>query len=300
MGRPLPGEDAGPQSREVTMSSLRRWLCGLLILVLIVAGFCGWLVLNARAMPVVRRAEISLPFPANGPHRPLTIALLTDTHLSGPDTDPARMGRIVDLINGLTPDLIALGGDYIGDHKGGATYGPAQSVAPFARLRAPLGVVAVLGNHDARAHSGIDRRRWRAIFGAMGIKLLDNEATRRGSLGVGGLRDIYTGTPDIPRTLRAVGSLGGAPVILSHGPDVFPEMPDQPMLLLVGHTHCGQVALPFAGIIYVPSRFGTRYACGLFREGQKTMIVSAGVGTSGLPFRLLSPPDIWLVTIRPK
>src|SRR3546814_15421275 len=68
-------------------------------------------------------------------------------------------------------------------------------------------------------------------------------------------------------------ALGGAPLMLSHGPDAFPLLPDRPMLTLVGHTHCGQVALPFAGIVYVPSRYGTRYACGAYREGQRTLVV---------------------------
>lgn len=278
----------------------RRWLAGLLTLVLLAVSLCLWLLGNARAMPVVRRMEIALPFPADAPRRAVTVALMTDTHLSGPDNSPARMARIVALINGLKPDLILLGGDYMGDDKGGATYGPLRSIAPFAALRAPLGVMAVLGNHDARGHAGIDRRRWRALFAQIGIRLLDNQAVRRGPLAIGGLRDIYTGRPDIPATLSEMKRLGGAPVILSHGPDVFPALPDESLLTLVGHTHCGQVALPFAGILYVPSLFGTRYACGVFREGSKTMIVSAGVGTSGLPIRMLSPPDIWLVTIRPQ
>ncbi|WP_049785943.1 metallophosphoesterase [Sphingobium chlorophenolicum] len=264
------------------------------------SGGAIWLFANARAMPVVRRLDIALPFPADAPRRPVTVALLTDSHLSGPDNGPDRMARIVALVNGLRPDLIALGGDYIGDDKGGATYDPAQSIAPFAELRAPLGVVAVLGNHDARKHTGIGRHDWHDLFARIGVRLLDNQAVRRGPLAIGGLRDIYTGRPDIPKTLDAMQALGGAPLMLSHGPDAFPLLPDQPMLTLVGHTHCGQVALPFAGIVYVPSRYGTRYACGVYRDGARTMVVSAGLGTSGLPIRLLARPDVWLVTIRPR
>lgn len=301
MGRPLPGENAGAQSRQVkALSRTRRWLIALLILLLLLTGAVVWLVLNARAMPVVRHLDVALPFPTDAPRRPVTVALLTDGHLSGPDNSPARMARIVALVNGLKPDLVVLGGDYIGDQKGGATYGPEQSIAPFAALRAPLGVVAVLGNHDARKHARISRRQWAALFARIGIPLLENQAVRRGPLAIGGLRDIYTDRPDIPATLDAMQALGGAPLILSHGPDVFPLLPDRPMLTLVGHTHCGQVALPFAGIVYVPSRYGTRYACGVYREGQRIMVVSAGLGTSGLPIRLLAPPDVWLITIHPR
>lgn len=272
----------------------------LLLLGLVALGACLWLFSNARAMPVVRRMDIALPFPEGASRRPVTVALMTDPHLSGPDNSPERMARIVNLMNGLKPDLILLGGDYIGDHKGGAVYGPVASIAPFARLRAPLGVLAVLGNHDARRHAKIGRSQWRALFRKIGITLLTDHAVRRGPLVIGGLRDIYTDRPDVPRVLQDMEDMGGAQIVLSHGPDVFPALPDRPLLALVGHTHCGQVALPFAGIVYVPSRFGTRYACGIFHEGDKSMIVSAGIGTSGLPIRLLSPPDVWFVTIRPQ
>lgn len=281
----------------------RKILWTLLALVLLAGGLALWLILNARAMPVVRRAEVVLPFPADAPRRAMTVALLTDTHLSGPDNSPARMARIVAQINALKPDLILLGGDYIGDAKGGATYDARASIASFAGLRAPLGVVAVLGNHDSRspknqrALSGAD---WQAAFARMGITLLQDGAVRRGPLAIGGLQDVYTRNIDLPTTLAAMARVGGAPLILSHGPDVFPALPDAPSLTLVGHTHCGQVALPFAGVVYVPSKYGTRYACGLYRDGARTMIVAGGVGTSGLPIRMLAPPDIWLITVRPQ
>lgn len=273
----------------------RPWLSVCLLVLAAVLGLLTWMFLNARAMPEVRRLNIALPFPADGP---VTVALLTDSHMSGPDNSPARMARIVTQINALKPDLVVLGGDYIGDHKGGATYGVQASIAPFAKLHAPLGVVAVLGNHD-KGRTLPRRPVWRAAFARIGIDMLDNEATRRGPLAIGGLRDIYTGKPNIPKTLSAMQAVGGASVIISHGPDVFPALPDRPLLALVGHTHCGQIALPVLGAVYVPSRFGTRYACGLFRDGARVMVVSGGVGTSGLPLRWFAPPDIWLITIRP-
>ena len=281
---------------------IRRLLLALGILALLGIGFALWLLHNARAMPVVRRAEIALPFPAGASRRPVTVALMTDTHLSGPDNSPQRMARIAGQINALRPDLILLGGDYIGDDKGAAIYDARASIAPFAALRAPLGVVAVLGNHDSRSRQNrraLGASDWQAAFGAIGITLLQDGAVRRGPLAIAGLKDIYTRKPAIARTLAAMRAVGGAPIILSHGPDVFPRLPDAPSLTLVGHTHCGQIAFPIAGIVYVPSKYGTRYACGRYTQGARTMIVAAGVGTSGLPFRMLAPPDIWLITIRP-
>ena len=297
MGQTLPGQDAGAQSRQVIGRTSPR-LATLLVMLLLAIGMGLWLIDNARAMPVVRQLEIALPFPLDVPHKSVRVALITDTHLSGPDNSPARMARIVAMVNGLKPDLVLLGGDYIGDEKGGATYDAAESIAPLAALRARLGVVAVLGNHDDRRHALVSQKEWRRLFAGIGVGLLDNEASRRGPLAIGGLRDFYTGKPDIPGTLADMKALGGAPLILSHGPDIFPALPDQRSLTLVGHTHCGQVALPLLGIVYVPSRLGTRYACGVYGQGEKTMIVSGGVGTSGLPIRMLAPPDIWLVTIR--
>lgn len=285
------------------MRVARKILLALIALILLASAFALWLLHNAMAMPIVRRADVALPFPADAPRRPVTLALLTDTHLSGPDNSPERMARIVAQINALKPDLILLGGDYIGDDKGGATYDARASIAPFAGLRAPLGVVAVLGNHDSRSkinRRALDEADWRAAFAQVGVTLLQDGAVRRGPLAIGGLKDIYTRKPDIAETRAWMDEIGGAPVILSHGPDVFPKLPDAPSLTLVGHTHCGQIALPFVGIVYVPSRYGTRYACGLYRDGAKMMIISAGVGTSGAPVRMLAPPDIWLVTIRPR
>lgn len=281
-------------------SAFRRkaWLAVFLAGLLLAIGVALWMIDNARAMPIVRRVDVALPFPADAPRSPVRVALITDTHLSGPDNSPERMARLVALVNGLKPDLILLGGDYIGDDKGGATYDAAHSVAPFAALRAPLGVVAVLGNHDARRHAQVGRKTWRRLFASMGIQLLDNQAIRRGPLAIGGMRDLYTGRPDVPGTMAAMKALGGAPLILSHGPDILPALPNEPSLTLVGHTHCGQVALPFVGIVYVPSRLGKRYACGVYRDGARTMVVSGGVGTSGLPIRMLAPPDLWLVTVR--
>ncbi|MBG6117481.1 MULTISPECIES: metallophosphoesterase [unclassified Sphingobium] len=278
------------------------WLAGLVCTLILILAGAGWLILNASAMPQVRLAEIALPFPADAARDPVTVALLTDTHMSGPDNSPARMARIVAQISALRPDLILLGGDYIGDDKGGATYDARASIAPLAGLRAPLGVVAVLGNHDSRSalnRVALSSRDWAVAFSRIGITLLQDGVVRRGPLVIGGLKDIYTRKPDLPDTMTAMARMGGARLILSHGPDVFPALPNTPSLTLVGHTHCGQVALPFAGIVYVPSKYGTRYGCGLYRDGAKTMIVAAGIGTSGLPFRLLAPPDIWLITIKP-
>ena len=81
-------------------------------------------------------------------------------------------------------------------------------------------------------------------------------------------------------------ALPGARILLSHSPDPFPRLPRDVALMLAGHTHCGQVRLPLIGAVKTMSAYGQRYACGLIRENGRTLIVTAGLGTSGLPLRL--------------
>jgi predicted MPP superfamily phosphohydrolase len=261
-----------------------RWLGGLFL--------AGHAFAEARRMPVMRTATIALPgFPADS--RPLRVALLTDTHMADPDQSPERLRRIVAAIDAQHPDLVLLGGDYMSEAKFVGRAGSAEeAVAPFAGFHPPLGVVAVLGNHDhwdgpEQVVAALDR---------LGIPVLRNQALRRGPLAIGGIGDAFTHHSDVPATIAAVRAAGGAPLLLSHGPDIFPTLPAG-SVLLVGHTHCGQVALPFYGAINVPSDYGTRYACGRYEEKGKTMIVSGGVGTSVIPFRLAAPPDWWLITL---
>ena len=102
---------------------------------------------------------------------------------------------------------------------------------------------------------------------------------------------------NVPATLAAVRSLGGPVLYLSHGPDAARPLP-RGAVLLTGHTHCGQIALPLLGPIWIPSRHHLGYTCGRYDHLGKIVIVSAGVGTSDLPFRFWAPPDWWLVTIK--
>jgi hypothetical protein len=174
----------------------------------------------------------------------------------------------------------------------GRAYGPDAAVAQFARLRAPLGVVAVLGNHD---HWEAEAEIAPALT-RLGIAVLRNQAIRRGPIVVGGIDDGYSEHMDVPETVAAVRRLGGPALYLSHGPDAFAPLPGG-AILLAGHTHCGQIALPFVGPIYIPGKHHLRFACGRYDRGGKTLIVSGGVGTSDVPFRFWAPPDWWLVTV---
>ena len=234
-------------------------------------------------------------WPAGEPR--LRAILISDIHVAAPDMPPERLGRIVDRINALRPDLVLVAGDLVSDKRTATRhYSMADAIRPLAKLNPPLGSFAVLGNHDF----WYDPAGAKEALGAAGIRLLENDAARAGPLAIGGLGDDFTGHDDLPGTLARQSMLKGAKILLSHSPDPFPDVPGTIGLMLAGHTHCGQIAPPLVGPIYTMSRHGKRYACGLVREGGKVRVVTAGLGTSGLPLRLGAVPDMWLLDLGPE
>lgn len=279
----------GARQRQTAEMNFRR---GLSTVLLLAAGFLAWGYFTATADPIVRRTTLSMP-DMDGVTK-VRAVLISDIHVAGPDMPPDRLARIVGQINALKPDLVLIAGDFVSDKRVATRrYDFKQAVSPLAGLRPTLGTIAVLGNHD----------HWRnpveanTELAAVGIRVLNNEAVRAGPLVVGGLDDDFTGHADLGKTIRAMWQLRGSKILLSHSPDPFPEVPDGVGLTVAGHTHCGQIRLPVFGAISYMSRYGDRYACGLIREGKKTLIVGSGVGTSLLPLRFGAIPDIWLVDI---
>ncbi|HEX7871675.1 MAG TPA: metallophosphoesterase [Sphingobium sp.] len=250
---------------------------------------------EAQRDPVVRRAYVAVrDWPAGEP--PRTVLLLSDTHMSTPGMPPERLERIVNQLNALHPDLILLGGDYMGHSLFGPPIYPPRVFEPLTRLRAPLGVVAVLGNHDNPHLRSVFRRE----FDASPITLLNNEAVRRGPFRIGGVNDLWTGPADVPRTEQALEQLGMGPtLILTHNPDVIVRMKMPVAAVLAGHTHCGQVVLPLLGPIAIRSPHHRRFACGRIEDQGRTLFVTAGLGTSFLPVRIGAPPDVWLIRFGP-
>ncbi|HRO03566.1 MAG TPA: metallophosphoesterase [Terricaulis sp.] len=233
---------------------------------------------------------------------PITIAAIADTHVGGPHVDAARMGAIVRRVNALNPELVVLLGDYAASHAPEAERSGAEQqeilggVATFAMLRAPLGVVAVIGNHDV----WYGRASITEALQNAGIAALWNNhvviSRPGGDIVIAGLEDDMTGQPDFAAALDGA-PYGADTLILSHSPDPFAQMPRGPALMLAGHGHCGQVSIPMIGRPIVPLRHA-KYACGLIEENGNTMYVTGGIGTSILPVRFLNPPEIVLVTLR--
>lgn len=225
----------------------------------------------------------------------MRIALLADPHVVWPWMTPKRLAAIVEETNALEPDLVLLLGDYVGTHLLGRHVEPALGVAPFSALRAPFGVYAVMGNHDISGPGN-----WLYALQDIGIPVLENNTifNERGRFWIAGVEDKRWQHPDVGKALSSV-SDDNPIILMMHSPDSFPDVPASVALTVAGHTHGGQIRFPFLGAVplVVPSAFGSRYAYGHIVEGNRHLIVSGGLGTSGIPLRFLMPPEIVIVTL---
>ena len=134
-----------------------------------------------------------------------------------------------------------------------------------------------------------------------GIKVLDNEVLQIKARGVPlwliGLSDLWTRPQRIEQTVANVPE-GQTMIALTHNPDIFPNLPERVPLLLAGHTHGGQVRLPFIGSVVQSSIFGERYERGHVFENDHHLFVTTGIGTSIVPVRFGVTPEIVLLTLR--
>jgi len=257
----------------------------------------------------------------------LRLAVLADLHAIDPWVSVNRISGIVEETNALQPDAILLLGDYVAGHqlsRFGRKVKHRDWAAALGRLKAPLGVHAVLGNHDWWEDRAVQAREAGPIPAQLaltdaGIPVYENKAVRLTKDGqpfwLAGLGDQwafwpkperyqafvkngkvdYRGVDDLSGTLAQV--TDDAPVVLmAHEPDIFPQVPARVSLTVSGHTHGGQVrVLGYAPI--VPSKFKDRYVYGHIVEQQRHLIVSGGIGCSGLPVRFGSPPEIVRIDI---
>jgi predicted MPP superfamily phosphohydrolase len=221
-----------------------------------------------------------------------TVAFLTDIH-HGPFTNLDYVAAVTRTTLALQPDLIILGGDY--SLRDGKYIRPCFDV--LSALKAPLGVFGVLGNHDywhglAQTREGMK---------AAGVIELTNggEWVTRGSdrFRLGGVDDLWTGRVDVKAAL-GYATRDDACLLISHNPDLAETLRDPRVgLMLSGHTHGGQVVFPTGGAPWIPSRYGQKYLHGLVEGPETRVYVSRGLGTSGVPIRIGSRPEINLITL---
>jgi len=271
---------------------------------------------------VVTRYKITPPRWPSG--LTLRCAVIADLHACDPWMSAARIRQIVARTNALTPDVTLLLGDYVaGDKIARLSRDMANETwaAELGGLKAPLGVHAVLGNHDYWQDISVQLKRGGPVPAAValeaaGIPVYENRAVRlekdgqpfwiaglgdqwaywpRGATRPGRRFDRFVGVHDVPLTMSYV--TDQAPMILmAHEPDIFPDIPERVALTISGHTHGGQITIAgFAPI--VPSRYGQRYLYGHVVEGGRHLLVSGGLGCSAYPVRFGRPPEIVVIDL---
>jgi uncharacterized protein len=247
----------------------------------------------------------------------LKIAVIADVHACYPWMSEERVGDIVALANAQKPDLTVLLGDYVCTHPFVSGYVPPGAWAEqLARLEAPLGVYSVLGNHDwwyaaiptEPPDNSLSVRR---ALAAAGVPVLENQSVRLTQQGrpfwLIGLGDQIAHLRSLARTRRGVDDLGAAlreirddapAILLAHEPNIFAAVPDRIALTLSGHTHGGQVNLPLIGPpVHFIKRRSAKYIYGEYALRERKMIISAGLGTSLAPVRVLRPPEVVMVKL---
>jgi uncharacterized protein len=256
--------------------------------------------LLAPNFPRIVRQEFHLqrwPERLNG----FTVAVLSDFHYD-PYFSIHPLHAAIPMVNKLHPDLVALVGDFVSVPAFGDDRKGALNAEPCARLlqqiTAPHGLWAVMGNHD----DGTDPQHVTRALQAQNIQVLANQSQPIDQDGarfwLAGVNDVMSGTADLSKTMRGVPA--GEPVILlAHEPDFADEAAEFPIdLQLSGHSHGGQIRLPFLPPLYLPE-LAKKYIWGTYHVGSLTLHTSAGLGTIGIPMRLNCPPEITLLTLRP-
>jgi uncharacterized protein len=265
---------------------------------------------------VVRRYAIS---PERWPPGlKLRVAVLADLHAGEPQMPLSRVEEIVGRTNSLGADVIVLLGDYAASHRWQTRQlTPIEWARELRGLKAPLGVHAVLGNHDWWDDPTAQRARRGPVLGrraleSLSIPVYENDAVRLQKGGqpfwIAGLADqiafldgrqngraIFQGIDDLPATIGRV--TDDAPVILlAHEPDIFPTVPARVALTISGHTHGGQVRV-LGWAPYINSRYKNKYAYGHVVEDGRHLVVSGGLGCSILPVRFGVPPEIVVIDL---
>src|SRR5271165_15445 len=247
--------------------------------------------------PEVVKREIGLrrwPSPLNG----FRIAVLSDFHYD-PIFSVHPIRAAVALVNELRPDLIVLTGDFVSLPPLHKQYAKAAIAAePCAQLlqqmKAPQGLWAVLGNHDFYT----DPDFVGAALHAHGIRLLANESAAIEVNGVrfwlSGVNDVLSQTADLSATLRPVPA-NEATILLAHEPDYADYAARFPVdLQLSGHSHGGQVRVPFLPAFYLPD-LAKKYPAGSYRIRQLQLYTNRGLGTVGVAVRFNCAPEITLL-----
>jgi predicted MPP superfamily phosphohydrolase len=252
---------------------------------------------------IVERIAIALPgLPPQ--FDGMTLAVVADIHAGSRNSPFAVVKEVVETTNSLQADVILLLGDLVHASARASSY-----LSVLSELEAKEGVWACLGNHEHgfvwhSRYLGASRApsfdRWRDLYAEAGIRLLANEARplprERSRIWLLGVDDAYSGHDDLAAALVQA-RRDEFCLAMTHSPDIVDDPQMRAVdLVLAGHTHGGQICLPFMGPVFAPCRQFRRRASGLVSVNGTTLYVTRGAGEA-LPFRLNCPREISLLTL---
>ncbi len=293
--------------RRSRKQSTSRWKRVLSVVTAVLSGTIVFVILYGSFIEpqiiVVSRGAVDI-----GIVKPVTVALISDLHV-GPYKGSRFVRRVVARINELHPDIVVIAGDFVLDEEiSAAGLTPLEGLKD---LRSTYGTFAVSGNHDHGIFRYFDflhiQRRDHAeqlveFLRSLGITVLLNESVdlKIGTeiLSIAGVEDVWSRKTDI---VKALSRVHRPTILLAHNPDIIlDDASNQADLIVTGHTHGGQIRLPWYGAISrLPTHLGRKYDQGLFAlPSGNTLAITRGIGESGPRARLFAPPEIFLITLR--
>jgi predicted MPP superfamily phosphohydrolase len=303
----MPRQTSNPGSKS-------RWIRRVALLGVTLAALIGAVLLADVAFwreprsVTIGLVEVRTPaWPADT--APLRIALLSDFHVDNVHMSAARIQRLARTTAALDPDVVVLGGDYVGGLLGESGRGGARGrrtaagnrvvedgLRALGAFKARHGVFAVIGNHDC----WWDCERAATLLAEGGVTVLENANLRvrrpGGDFWIVGLEDAQTQKPDFQKATAGLPA-GVATIGVAHNPGLFDWESNGLPVLLAGHTHGGQVRFPWIGAPAKMSRHTDDAFQGFFVRDGRVLVVTRGLGETGLPVRFGSPPEILMVEI---
>lgn len=232
----------------------------------------------------------------------IRLVFASDLHLK--KNHGKRLLRIISKINSLNADVVILGGDYVDGINPESSMNPEEIGAQFSHLKSKYGSYAVLGNHDwwydgEQIADNLSKNKINVLLNESLLVRTDSKVFY-----IAGVEDMMTREADLNKTLK---NTKGAVILVSHYPDIFDSVPSSVNLTLSGHTHGGQIAIPFVRPFWIPCGYKNKDKHGLIIENSensennengengKKMILSTGLGTSIAPVRFNCFPEIVVV-----
>ncbi len=252
-----------------------------------------WSIISYAPRHAIQHVTLTIPGWPVLP-RPIRIAFLADLHLGSHTNDIARLQAMLDDVVVFNPDIGCLGGDYTNNMLfGRGRIPPEVTFSIISQLKPSIGWFSVLGDHDELY--GINRAS--SAFSNAGIRVLIDDRETVSLLGyeidIIGLKP----TSANPNKSMAALLLGRPSIVLAHDPAAFSCLPRGPYLMLSGHTHGGQIQLPWIGPLINMSEASLRWTHGIVIENDQHLYVTSGIGTSGIPVRIGIRPEVALISV---